>query len=252
MTADATRAEVAIAACSDLFRGDGEILASPTGTIAAIGARLARLTHAPQLLLSDGEATLYADTPAIDEPFRVPEGSLPYRALFDLMARGQRHVVMGAAQLDRYGNQNLSAIGDRDRPTRQLLGARAASTNTLNHTTSYWIARHSTRVFVESVDVVTGLGRARAEALGAAGRFHDVRRIVTNLAVLDLSGPGGTMAVASIHPGVSASDVQSATGFDLDIPAGIPTTRIPTDEELHLIRTLLDPRARREKEVPSS
>ena len=248
----ATRAEVAVAACSDLFRGDGEILASPTGTIAGIGARLARLTHAPRLLLSDGEATLYADTPAIDEPFRVPEGALPYRALFDLIARGRRHVVMGAAQLDRHGNQNLSAIGDRDHPRRQLLGARAASTNTLNHATSYWIARHSPRVFVEQVDVVTGLGPSRAAALGPAGRFHALRRIVTDLAVLDLSGPGGTMAVVSVHPGVALDDVRTATGFELTIPAQVPSTRIPTDEELRLIRTLLDPRARREKEVPSS
>lgn len=247
-----TRAEVAVAACSDLFRGDGEILASPTGIIAGIGARLARLTHAPRLLLSDGEATLYADTPAIDEPFRVVEGTLPYRALFDLIARGRRHVVMGAAQLDRHGNQNLSAIGDRDHPHRQLLGARAASTNTLNHATSYWVARHSPRVFVERVDVVTGIGPSRAASLGRAGRFHELRRIVTDLAVLDLSGPDRTLSVVSVHPGVTRDQVQNATGFDLAIAADVPSTRIPTEEELRLIRTLLDPRARREKEVPSS
>lgn len=250
MREPATRAEIAITACSDLFRGSGEILASGAGIVPAIGVRLAKLTHAPDLLLSDGEHTLYADVAAVDEPFRVIEGSLPYRVLFDLIARGDRHVVMGAAQLDRHGNQNLSAIGDRDRPTRQLLGARAAATNTVNHATSYWIPRHTRRVFVEHVDVVTGIGTDRAAELGSAGRFHDLRAIVTDLAILDLSGPDGTLALVSVHPGVTVDEVLSATGCVLHVPAPVPTTRLPDTHELHLIRERLDPRGRRDREVP--
>ncbi|MCT1476799.1 CoA-transferase [Microbacterium sp. p3-SID336] len=248
---NATRAEVAAAACSDLFRGAGAVLASTVGVVPTLGARLARLTHAHALLLSDGEATLYADTPAVDEPFREPEAPLPYAQLFELIARGRRHVVMGAAQLDRHGDQNLSAIGDRDRPTRQLLGARAAATNTANHATSYWVARHSPRVFVERVDVVTGVGPARARAEGA-DRFHDVRRIVTDLAVLDLTGPGGTVALHSVHPGVTVAQVVAATGFPLHVPAEVPETRQPTAEELRLLRERLDPRGLRDREVIAS
>lgn len=247
----ATRAEVAAVACSDLFRGAGTILASTVGVVPTIGARLARLTHAPDLLLSDGEATLYADTPAVDEPFRAPEAPFPYARLFELIARGRRHVVMGAAQIDRHGNQNLSAIGDRDRPSRQLLGARAAATNTVNHATSYWIARHSPRVFVEQVDVVTGVGDSRARAEGA-DRFHDLRRIVTDLAVLDFTGPDGTVALVSVHPGVDIDRVRDATGFTLHIPAAVAETRLPTDEELRLVRDRLDPRGLRDREVPVS
>ncbi|WP_194420638.1 CoA-transferase subunit beta [Microbacterium abyssi] len=248
---NATRAEVAATACGDLFRGAGTILASSIGIVPSIGARLARLTHAPQLLLSDGEATLYADTPAVDEPFREPEAPFPYARLFETIARGRRHVIMGAAQIDRHGNQNLSAIGDRDHPSRQLLGARAAATNTVNHTTSYWIARHSPRVFVEQVDVVTGVGPARARATGA-DRFQDLRRIVTDLAVLDFSGPDGTVALISVHPGVTHDQVKAATGFILHIPADVPETRLPTDEELRLVRERLDPRGLRDREVTAS
>ena len=247
----ATRAEVAAVACSDLFRGAGTILASAVGVIPTIGARLARLTHAPHLLLSDGEATLYADTPAIDEPFREPEAPLPYARLFELIARGRRHVIMGAAQIDRHGGQNLSAIGDRDHPTRQLLGARAAATNTVNHATSYWIARHSPRIFVAQVDVVTGVGPARARATGA-DRFQDLRRIVTDLAVLDFTGPDGTIALTSVHPGVTRDQVIAATGFPLHLPAVVPETRLPTDEELRLVRERLDPRGLRDREVTTS
>jgi len=55
---DITRAEICITACADLFAGAGETLASPMGLTPSLGARLARLTSEPDLLLSDGEAYL--------------------------------------------------------------------------------------------------------------------------------------------------------------------------------------------------
>ncbi|MBS1699499.1 MAG: CoA-transferase [Actinobacteria bacterium] len=242
-----TRAEVAATACSDLFRGAGAVLASSFGVIPTIGARLARLTHAPELLLSDGDATLFADTPAVDRPFTRPEGHLPYAKLFELIATGRRHVIMGAPQLDRFGNQNLSAIGDRNRPTHQLVGPRGAATNTSNHATSYFVPRHAPRVFVPDVDIVTGVGSDNAARVGM--RFHDVRAIVTDLAVLDLSGPGGTMALVSVHPGVEVASVVAATGFALHVPEDVPQTREPDARERELIRTVLDPRQLREREI---
>lgn len=245
-----TRAEIAATACSDLFLGAGAVLASSFGVIPTIGARLARLTHTPELLLSDGDATLFADTPAVDRPFTRPEGHLPYAKLFELIATGRRHVIMGAPQLDRFGNQNLSAIGDRERPARQLVGPRGAATNTANHATSYFVPRHAPRVFVPAVDVVTGVGSDHAR--GAGMRFHDVRRIVTNLAVLDLSGPDGTMALVSVHPGVEIADVMAATGFELHMPDDIAQTRMPDADEVRLIREVLDPRSLREREVAHS
>jgi acyl CoA:acetate/3-ketoacid CoA transferase beta subunit len=105
-----TRSEVCVAACADLFRGDGELLASPMGLIPTLGARLVRLTTEPDLLLSDG-AYLLADVPAAGEQPSAVEGWLPYRRVFDVVAHGRRHVVMGANQIDRYGNQNISCIG---------------------------------------------------------------------------------------------------------------------------------------------
>lgn len=248
-----TRAEVAVTACSDLFRGDGEILASPTGVVATIGARLAALTHAPDLMLTDGEASVLGDVPAVDEMSRVSAGALTYRQLFELIENGRRHVVMGAAQLDRFGNQNLSAIGDHARPRRQLLGTRAAATNTVNHPVSYWIARHTPRTFVDRVDFVTGLGTDRARDAGpSAARFHSLRGVVTNLGVFDFSGPDGSMAIVSLHPGVTLGEVQDSTGFALHGSQSPRSTRNPSPQELNLIREKLDPRSRREEEVPST
>ncbi|MGO1057396.1 CoA-transferase subunit beta [Crossiella sp. CA198] len=238
----ATRAEVCVAACADLFRDDGEILASPMGLIPTLGARLARLTTAPELLLSDGEATLLAGTPALGESAPA-EGWLPYRQVFDVVAHGRRHVIMGANQLDRHGNQNISCIGPHEQPTRQLLGVRGAPGNTVNHRTSYWVRRHSERVFVPAVDLVSGVGTDRDP-----GRFHDLHRVVTNLAVLDFTGPDGTLRLRSVHPGVTVEEVLEQTGFPLHTTGHIETRR-PDERELALIRQL-DPQARRDREVP--
>jgi acyl CoA:acetate/3-ketoacid CoA transferase beta subunit len=234
----ATRADVCAVACAELFRGDGEILASPMGLIPALGARLARHTFEPDLLISDGEALLLA------ADLSTVEGWLPYRKVFDVVAHGRRHVVMGANQLDRHGNQNISCIGDHARPTRQLLGFRGAPGNTVNHRTSYWIPRHSRRVLVPAVDVVSGVGYDRP-----GGRYHDVYRVVTNLAVLDFATADRTMRLVSTHPGVRPEEVLEHTGFPLDATE-VGTTRWPTPDELGLLEEL-DPHRRREREVPA-
>jgi acyl CoA:acetate/3-ketoacid CoA transferase beta subunit len=240
---DVTRAEVCVVACAEAWRGDGAILASPTGLIPGLGARLAQHTFAPDLLLSDGEAYLH-------DADGVTEGWLPYRSVFTVVAAGHRHAMMGAAQLDRYGNQNISCIGDWARPVAQLLGVRGAPGNTVNHPVSYWVPRHSRRVFVEAVDMVCGTGYDRAARSGRAGaRFHELRVVVSNLAVLDFLTPDRTMRLRSVHPGITVSDVVAATGFPLLIPDDVPVTRLPTARELALIRGQLDPEARREKEL---
>jgi acyl CoA:acetate/3-ketoacid CoA transferase beta subunit len=237
----ATRAEVCIVACAEAWRGDGAILASPMGLIPVLGARLARLTFEPDLLLTDGEAYL------VDAGGEI-EGWMPYREVFTMLAAGRRHVMMGAAQIDRHGNQNISAIGDWKRPRAQLLGVRGAPGNTVNHPVSYWVPKHSPRVFVPRVDMVSGVGYDR----GA----RELRVVVTNLAVLDFGwlDVEGTaervMRLRSVHPGVEVAEVTAATGFPLAVPDEVPVTRTPTEEELGLIRGRLDPAGARERELP--
>jgi hypothetical protein len=241
--ASVRRGDVCAAALAEVFRGDGEIVANPIGVLPRVAGRLARASFEPLLLLIDRDAFFVG-------PDGDVEGWNPYRRMFDVVWSGRRHVVMGASQLDRFGNQNLSAIGaDPRRPTRQLLGFRGAPGNTINHPTSYWVPQHSPRVFVEQVDVVCGIGYDRAAALGPdAARFHEIRRVVTDLAVLDFATPDRRMRLASVHPGVSVADVVTATGFELVVGPDVPTTPTPDAETLALLNHL-DPEGTRFLEV---
>jgi len=248
-----TRAEVCCVAVAECFRGDGEVLANPIGTIPMIGGRLARATFEPDLMMTDGEAALVADHEAFEWPGgKVIEAWKPYRRMFDVVWSGRRHVMMGATQVDRYGNQNIAALGpDPTRPKVQLLGFRGAPGNTINDPTSYWVPNHSPKVFVERVDVVCGSGYDRAAELGpTAARFHRIPRVVSNLGVFDFETPDHVMRLRSVHPGVTVDDVVAATGFELVIPDTVPTSRLPTEAELRLIREVIDPDGRREQEVP--
>ncbi|MFI5296594.1 MAG: CoA-transferase subunit beta [Polyangiales bacterium] len=243
--------ELCAVACAEAWRGDGEILASPIGIIPTIGARLAKATFAPDLLLTDGVASLVANVTAIgDNSANVVEGWMPYRAIFDLVWSGRRHVMMGASQIDRFGNQNIANIGPWSKPKAQLLGVRGAPGNTINHPTSYWVPNHSTKVFVERVDFVSGVGYDRAAALGPiSSRFHEIRRVVSNKGVFDFESEGHTMRLRSLHPGVSLDDVIANTGFSLVVPESISTTRAPTEDELGLIRSVIDPKGLGKREL---
>lgn len=245
------RADVCVIAIADAFRGDGEIMANPIGTIPMIGGRVARAVFEPDLVMTDGFALLVANAMpvGVDDAEKVVESWNPYRTMFDVVWSGRRHVVMGASQIDPFGNQNFAFIGEWGKPKSQLLGMRGAPGNTVQHTTSYWIPNHSPRVFVEQVDVVSGVGYDRAAKLGPLVReHHEIRRVVTNLAVLDFETPEHRMRLASVHPGVTVDDVVAATGFELVIEGDVPESRVPTSEELAAIE-LVDPTGARLQEL---
>jgi acyl CoA:acetate/3-ketoacid CoA transferase beta subunit len=97
---------------------------------------------------------------------------------------------------------------------------------------------------------VSGVGYDRAESAGpAACAFHEIRVVVTNLAVFDFDTPDHTMRIRSLHPGVTADEVQEASGFPLVVPSDVTETRAPTDEDLRLLRDVLDPQTLRDAEL---
>lgn len=219
----ATLGDHCVIACAEAFRGDGACFASPMAPIPRLGARLAQASFEPDLVLTDGVATIL-------DAEGEPEGWMPFRSVFDVLWSGRRHVMMGASQLDPHGNQNISCIGDHARPKTMLIGVRGAPGNTVCHPTSYWIEAHGPRLFVPKVDLICGVGTDR-------GAF-ELRRVITNLGVLDLNGPDRTLRLIAVHPGVSVEAVQRATGFPLALAETIETTRAPTPEEAALLDRL--------------
>ena len=244
-----TRAEVCAVACAELFRDAGEIMVSPMATIVSIGARLARLTFSPDILLTDGEARLLADTPAIGAVGAI-EGWMPFGRVFETLAWGRRHVVMGANQIDRYGNQNLSAFGPLQHPTRQMFGVRGAPGNTINHATSYWVGNHSKRVFGDSVDVVSGIGWDKVDRRqpGVPIRQRLPRGDQPRRVRLQRAGPpdaGGVAASRRRAPSRWPRTPRSrCTAWTTPSRHGCP----PSDE-LKLLREVIDPKSLRDKEV---
>src|SRR6476620_420288 len=120
------RADVCAIAIAETFRGDGERLCNPIGNLPLIGGRLAAATFEPHLAITDGFYVLLDNVPPVglSESDRLAQRTIgqwnPYREMFGLLWNGKRHVMMGATQVDRYGNQNIAAIGDWARPARQL------------------------------------------------------------------------------------------------------------------------------------
>jgi acyl CoA:acetate/3-ketoacid CoA transferase beta subunit len=208
---------------------------------------LARLTFSPDILLTDGEAQLLADTPALGAPGAI-EGWMPFGRVFETLAWGRRHVVMGANQIDRYGNQNLSAFGPLQQPKRQMFGVRGAPGNTINHATSYWVGNHSKRVFCDAVDVVSGIGWDKVDSSNPAYRFVNVYRVVTNLGVFDFR-PDHQMRAVSLHPGITPEEVAENTSFEIHDLDKAEQTRLPNEQELKLLREVIDPKSLRDKEI---
>ena len=176
---------------------------------------------------------------------KVVEAWNPYRTMFDVR-------VVGPAPRDdgrhpdrpRSATRTSPASATGTSPKAQLLGFRGAPGNTINHTTSYWVPNHSPQVFVRA-----GRRRVAASAttapptLGAGGaRFHEIRRVVSNLGVFDFETPDHRMRLRSRAP--RRHRRRGRRGHRLRAgrrPPTCPRAALPTDEELRLIREVLDP-----------
>ncbi|MEN5305694.1 MULTISPECIES: CoA-transferase subunit beta [unclassified Pseudomonas] len=242
-TPEFTLAELLIVAAAEAWRGNGEVIASGLGVIPRLGASLAKLTHSPELLMTDSEAFL------VEEPIPLgPRGEqaprysgyLSFERVFECVWGGRRHAMIGPTQVDRWGQTNLSCVGDYHKPRTAMLGVRGLPGNSINHLNSFFVPNHSTRVFVSGeVDMVCGVGfKAERWPEGARRDLMDIRQVITDLCTLDFDGPGRAAQVRTLHPGVSFDEVQDKTGFPLLRAAQLRETVHPTAEQLALIRRL--------------
>ena len=241
MSTDFTLAELAIVAASEIFRDETpEVFATLIGTLPKLAGYLAKETHTPGMMMSDGIYYLAAEPVPLGKrgDYQVkPEGRIGYERVFTIVAKGNRHAFVGPVQVDKYGQMNLSCIGDYAAPKVTMLGVRGLPGNTVNNRTSMFFANHNKRAFVEGeVDMVSGAGYNPARYPG--GKYPsglDHRQIITNLCVLDFEGPDHDIRVRSLHPGVSFDEVQDNTGFDLIRPDDLAETAAPSQTQLDLI-----------------
>jgi glutaconate CoA-transferase subunit B len=239
-----TLTELMIVAASEAWRGNGEILASGIGIVPRLGASLAKLTHSPELLMTDSETFL------VEEPVPLgPRGEsaprysgyLSFDRVFECVWGGRRHAMIGPTQIDRWGQTNLSVVGGSyEKPKSAILGVRGLPGNSICHANSMFVPNHGPRVFVAGeVDMVSGVGyNPQRWGPGMKPDYVDLRRIVTDLCVLDFEGPGHAIRVRSLHPGVTFEQVQAATGFPLLQAKGGGETSLPDAEQLALIARL--------------
>lgn len=183
------------------------------------------------------------------------ESWMGFSRIFDNVWSGKRHAMVGPSQIDRYGQTNISALGGNyQKPKSQMLGMRGFPGNSISHANSFFVPAHSNRVFIEGeCDVVCSIGY-NPDRLPKGYSFDDIdiRLVITDLCVMDWQGPQCMLQLRSLHPGISIETVLENTGFEIHVPADIPVTVAPTQDQLDVIQWLdpLNLRARQIKDNP--
>ena len=252
--------ELMISVMASFFE-DGDQACNGMASFIPVSAfMLARMTHAPELVWLAGAAGLEPN------PDRVPASTLEAPLWDDsvmyveqygdfwnyaLNGRWLTKFCVGAAQLDKYGNANNSVIGgDYHAPKVRLPGtAGLGDMGSIGKLLYYWNPNHNPRSLVDKVDFVSAAGYLgggdEREKLGMTG---GPQAVVTNLAVLDFEPETKRMRLRTVHPGVTVDEVQAATGFELVVEGAVAETRAPSEEEVRLIRDVIDPDDMRKRE----
>lgn len=224
-------------------------------------ANLARLTHAPEVVLIYESGTIGAKPDIL--PLSIGDGELAEHAdtvvsipeIFRYWLQGGRVDVgfLGAAQVDRFGNINTTVIGDYARPRVRLPGAGGAPEIASNARETWIIIKQSKRSFVAQLDFMTSVGHLT----GGESRAHSGARgkgptaVITDLGVLEPDAATRELTLVALHPGVSVEQAKAATGWDLRVAASLPITQPPTTSELATLRDLHARTAKAHGTVPN-
>ena len=225
------------------------------GTVCFVGigmpsaaANLARLTHAPEVVLIYESGTIGAKPDVLplsigdEELARAADTVVSIPEIFRYWLQGGRVDVgfLGAAQLDRYGNINTTVIGDYARPKVRLPGAGGAPEIASNAKETWIIVKQTRRSFVEKLDFMTSVGHmtgggSRAKS-GARGQGPTA--VITDHGVLTPDPVTRELTLTALHPGITVEQAKAATGWDLKVAANLPVTAAPTAVELATLRDL--------------
>jgi glutaconate CoA-transferase subunit B len=236
-----------MAVCGSKQIKNGEVVFIGTG-LPLIAAMLAKKTHAPgaRIVYEAG----FIDSNAIDIALSIADSRLGYRAsaaiglieTLGLMLQGGHVDVgfVGAAQIDEYGNINTTYIGSFEKPTVRLPGSGGGNDIVSSAKRIVIIMTHEKRKMVKKLDYLTSPGfldgPGAREKAGLRGGGPSL--VVTNLCQMDFDPETKKIRLATVHPGVSVQQVLENTSFDLIVPKDVPTTELPTREELVLLREI--------------
>jgi len=231
---------------------DGMFTGAGTGCWeVAAGLRLAQMTHAPNLNFTmGGSGSLNAKVEYLpaslngDDSWNVCEATVPLEDIFDHELRGRFDIMFASAmQVDKYGNLNLVGIGPHDKPKLRGPGTVGLEFAPFARELVIFLRNHSPQTLVEKVDFISGIGYGSGPGSRACWGIEDSvgpKLVVTNLAVMDFEEKSKRMRLQSVHPSVTVQNIVENTGFELIIPDEVPTTALPSPEELELLRTRID------------
>jgi glutaconate CoA-transferase subunit B len=229
------------------FLQEGQVCFVGIG-LPSVAANLARLTHAPNLVLIYESGPIDAKPDVL--PLSIGDGELAKTAttvvstseIFSYWLQGGRVDVgfLGAAQVDKYANINTTVIGDYDRPKVRLPGAGGAPEIAASAREVLIVLRQSNRTFVEKVQFITSAGFLKGgnerALLGLPGAGPKV--VITDLGVLTPDPETKELLLSQIYPGVTLEQARAATGWALQASPGLTTTEEPASEDLRVLREL--------------
>ncbi len=279
---DYTRDEL-MCACISRRIVDNETVGQGIATpLVMAGVILAKLTHAPNILLASaiGQSVCRDWAPlglARVEAQWIDRGLafLSFSEIAcELLPRVKMKEFFRPAQVDSRGNFNNVVIGSNyARPQMRLPGSGGIPDVTgYNDKSHLYVPRHSRAVFVEPIDFVSGLGHSPDRVAGCGPVY-----LISNLGQFDYANgrmrlttfhagepaPPGAPSTLSLRPlrGPLGQDVGGAeaaidrirakTGFPIDIALDVRETEPPTGEEVRLLREVIDPLAVRRLEFLS-
>jgi glutaconate CoA-transferase subunit B len=213
--------------------------------------RLAQLSHAPNLVPMLGpliDPDLESLPSSLRDDYELvhwhSKAQIPEQEALDIFKCGKMDVgFVSGAQIDKYGNLNITSIGDYNNPSVRLVGCLAQTDHAAFAKRTLITMDQTKKNFVEKVDFISGQGfldgPGYREKMGLRGKGPD--KVFTNLGVLGFDSETKTMKLEKLHPGATVDDVIDNTGFEIIIPDQIGQTNIPSKEQIDLIRNKIDP-----------